>query len=115
MPTAESVDLETGEVTGEIVHLMAPDTPESYQEFRSGNLESAEIKLDSAGRPSKLKPDQKKLLATLTDDWLNAIGERQAAGWSTPPCARTVSYRRPRERTSTASSTTSGSTCPLSR
>ena len=43
--------------------------------------------------------DQKKLLTTLPDDWLNAIGvetsELQAAGWSAPPCARTVSYRRP--------------------
>lgn len=99
VPAAESVDPETGEVTGEIVRLMTPNTPEIYRAFRSGKLEAAGIKLDSAGRLPKLKPDQKKLLTTLPDDWLNAIGvetsELQAAGWSAPPCARTVSYRRP--------------------
>ncbi len=99
VPAAESVDLETGEVTGEIVRLMAPNTPAIYRAFRSGKLEAAGIKLDATGRPPRLKPDQKKLLTTLPDDWLNAIGvetgELQAAGWSAPPCARTVSYRRP--------------------
>ncbi|MDP1588464.1 MAG: type I-U CRISPR-associated protein Csb2, partial [Prosthecobacter sp.] len=99
VPAAESVDPETGEVTGEIVRLMAPSTPEIYRAFRSGKLEAAGIKLEPAGRPPKLKPDQKKLLTTLPEDWLNAIGvetgELQAAGWSAPPCARTVSYRRP--------------------
>ena len=99
VPAADSVDRETGEVTGEIVRLMVPITPDVYRAFRSGKLEAAGIKLDSAGRTPKLKPDQKKLLTTLPDDWLNAIGvetgELQAAGWSAPPCARTVSYRRP--------------------
>jgi CRISPR-associated protein Csb2 len=99
MPAMESVNTETREVTGEMVRLMAPDTPEIYRAFRSGKLEAAGIKLDSAGRPPKLKPDQKKLLTSLPDDWLNTIGvetgELQAAGWSAPPCARTVSYRRP--------------------
>lgn len=99
VPAAESVDIETGEVTGEIVRLMAPNAPEIYRAFRSGKLEAAGIKLDPTGRLPKLKPDQKKLLTTLPDDWLNAIGvetsELQAAGWSAPPCARIVSYRRP--------------------
>lgn len=99
VPAVESVDPETGEVTGEIVRLMAPSTPDTYRTFRSEKLEAAGIKLDPAGRPPKLKPDQKKLLTTLPDDWLNAIGvetsELQAAGWNTPPCAWTVSYRRP--------------------
>ena len=99
VPTAESVDPETGEVMGEIVRLMAPNAPEVYRAFRSEKLEAAGITLDPTGRPPKLKPDQKKLLTTLPDDWLNAIGvetsELQTAGWSAPPCARTVSYRRP--------------------
>jgi len=99
VPAAESVDLETGEVTGEIVRLMAPNTPETYRAFRSEKLEAAGIKSAPAGRPLKFKPDQKKLLTTLPDDWLTAIGvetsELQAAGWSAPPCARAVSYRRP--------------------
>lgn len=99
VPTAEYVDRETGEVTGEIVRLMAPSTPETYRAFRSGKLEAAGISLDPADRLPKLKQDQKKLLTTLPDDWLNAIGvetgDLQAAGWSAPPCAQTVSYRRP--------------------
>jgi len=99
VPAAESVDPETGEVTGEIVRLMVPNTPEIYRALRLEKLEAAGIKFDPAGRPPKFKPDQKKLLTTLPDDWLNAIGvetgELQAAGWSAPPCARPVSYRRP--------------------
>jgi CRISPR-associated protein Csb2 len=106
VPTMQSVDMETGEVTGEIVRLMAPSTPEAYRAFRAGRLEAAGIKLDPAGRPPKLKQDQKKLLTSLPDDWLNAIGvetgELQAAGWSAPPCSRTVSYRRPLHALKTA-------------
>jgi CRISPR-associated protein Csb2 len=98
-PAAESMDRATGEVTGEIVRLMAPNPPETYHAFRSGKLEAAGIKLDRSGRQSKLKPDEKRLLTTLPEDWLSAIavetGELRAAGWSAPPCARTVSYRRP--------------------
>jgi CRISPR-associated protein Csb2 len=99
VPATASVDLETGEVTGDLVRLMTPSTPETYRAFRSGTLEAAGIKLDTADRSPKLKQDQRKLLATLPDDWLSAVGvetsELQAAGWSAPPCARTVSYRRP--------------------
>lgn len=99
VPAVDTVDLETGEVLGEIVRLMAPNTPELYRAFRSGKLEAAGIKPESATRPTKLKSDMKRLLTTLPDDWLTAIGvetgELQAAGWSAPPCARTVSYRRP--------------------
>lgn len=100
VPAAESVDIETGEVTGEIVRLMAPNTPEIYHTFRSGKLEAAGIKLDGhRNTPANLRGDKKKLDITLPNDWLRAIGvetgELQAAGWSAPPCARTVSYHRP--------------------
>lgn len=98
VPVAESVDRETGEIAGEIVRLMVPSRPEIYRAFRSGKLEAAGIDLDSEVRSSKLKPGEKKLLTTLPDDWLNAIGvetsELQAAGWSSPPCAQIVRYRR---------------------
>jgi CRISPR-associated protein Csb2 len=99
VPASESVDAETGEVTGEIVRLMTPHTPDFYRAFRSEKLEAAGIRLERVRRQAKLRPEQKKLLTTLPDDWLNAVavetGELQAAGWSAPPCARTVSYRRP--------------------
>jgi CRISPR-associated protein Csb2 len=106
MPVAGSVDAETREATGAIVSLMAPSAPEIYSVFRSGKLEAAGITLDPAGRRPKLTSEQKKLLTTLPDDWLNAIGvetgELQAAGWSAPPCARTVRYRRPLQALKTA-------------
>ena len=60
VPAGESVDPETGVVAGEIVRLMAPSTPGIYRAFRSRKLEAAGIELDPAGRPPKLKPDQKK-------------------------------------------------------
>lgn len=99
VPATESVDIETGEVTGEIVRLMAPATPETYRAFRSARLEASGILPAASGHQPKLKADQKKLLATLPDDWVSAIGvetsELQAAGWSAPPCARSITYRRP--------------------
>lgn len=99
-PTAQSVDTETGEVLGDIVRLMAPGTPESYRSFRSKKLGDAGITLDGRGNAQKnLKSDKKKLNITLPNDWLDAIavetGELQAAGWSMPPCAQILSYRRP--------------------
>lgn len=98
VPATESVDTESGEVTGEIVRLMAPAPRESYRAFRSAKLDASGITIDSKPAP-KLKADQKKLLATLPEDWVSAISvetsELQAAGWNAPPCAETVSYRRP--------------------
>lgn len=99
VPAVRSVEPEAGEVSSEIVRLMIPSTPDVYRTFRTHKLESAGIKADSSGRQPRLKQDQKKLLTTLPEDWLNAIGvetgELQAAGWSMPPCAQIVSYRRP--------------------
>ncbi len=99
VPAAESMGIATGEIAGEIVRLMIPSRPEIYRTFRSGKLEAAGIDLDSGVRSSKLKPGQKKLLTTLPDDWLSAVSvetsELQAAGWSAPPCAQIVRYRRP--------------------
>ncbi|BFU93802.1 MAG: hypothetical protein NTNFB02_05240 [Nitrospira sp.] len=99
VPAAEAVDFERGEVTHEIVRLMVPRRPENYRAFRLGKLEIAGIELDSGVSSSKLKPEERKLLTTLPGDWLNAIsvetGELQAAGWSVPPCAQIVRYRRP--------------------
>ncbi|THJ19461.1 MAG: type I-U CRISPR-associated protein Cas5/Cas6 [Nitrospira sp. CG24E] len=99
VPATKSADRETGEVTDEIVRLMAPNAPEVYRAFRSEKLESAGITLEANGNtPVNLGRDKKKLTVTLPIDWLNAIGvetgELQAAGWSAPPCARIISYRR---------------------
>ncbi|MFM9888609.1 MAG: type I-U CRISPR-associated protein Csb2 [Burkholderiales bacterium] len=99
VPATESVDTETGEITGDIVRLMTPTTPEKYRALRSEKLAISGIDSNSAAPAPRLKPNQKKLLTTLPNDWLDAIGvetsELQAAGWSAPPCARSIIYRRP--------------------
>jgi CRISPR-associated protein Csb2 len=100
VPSEIDVDTDTGEIAGEIVRLLAPSPPETYLQFRREKLIAEGIKLDSFELvPANLKGDKKKLEVTLPKDWINAIavdtGELQAAGWSAPPCAWTLSYRRP--------------------
>lgn len=100
LPTNQTVNEETGEILGEIVRLLTPLSPERYAAFRQTHLESAGLiqqpNVRNAPRPNGT---QKKLLATLPKDWLDAVGvetsELQAAGWSAPPAAQLVSYRRP--------------------
>jgi CRISPR-associated protein Csb2 len=83
---APAMDTETGEVLGEIVRLMAPLSPALYAEFRANQV-AAHRKLP------------KKLAKTLPEDWLDAVGvdtgDLHAAGWSSPPAAQILSYRRP--------------------
>ena len=100
IPASQEVDQETGEVTGEIVRLLAPLPPAAYADFRAGKLMSAGIAINAQGNPpANLKGDKNKLAITLPGDWLDGVGvdtgELQAAGWSAPPCAQTISYRRP--------------------
>jgi CRISPR-associated protein Csb2 len=86
LPADSAVDTETGEVLGEIVRLLAPLSPDEYEKFRHEQL------------AARKKPPA-KLAKTLPADWLAALsvdtGELQAAGWSLPPAARWLSYRRP--------------------
>jgi CRISPR-associated protein Csb2 len=99
VPASQSIDQDTGEIKGEIVRLLAPLPLASYSAFRAEKLSSAEISLDDNGQASgHLNGDQKKLAVTLPGDWLDGMGvdtgDLQAAGWSAPPCAQTVSYLR---------------------
>lgn len=91
------VDMETGEVTGEIVRLLAPAHTNDYAALREPTLKNAGIPSDFL--LAKLKGEKRKLAATLPADWLDAIGvdtsELQAAGWNAPPAARVIAYRRP--------------------
>jgi CRISPR-associated protein Csb2 len=86
LPGAPDMDPDSGEVLGEIVRLLTPQSAERYSQFRSTYLE---------GR----KRPPGKLLRTLPESWLDAVsldtGELQAAGWSAPPAAQIVAYRRP--------------------
>ena len=100
IPAEQAIDGDTGEITGEIVRLLAPQSPAAYAALRASKLAATQIKLDAQGdSPANLKGDKKKLAITLPRDWLDGVGvetgELQAAGWSTPPCAHTISYRRP--------------------
>lgn len=95
--TSETMDAETGEVTSEIVRLQMPRAPAAYDAFRRERLVAAGIAPDL--RLAKLKGEQRKLAITLPADWIAAVSvetdELQAAGWSAPPAAVTVSYVRP--------------------
>lgn len=100
IPTTEAMDVETGEVKGDIVRLLAPVGPEAYLSFRRKRLVDAEIHLDVSDRPSeRLRGEKKKLSVTLPKDWLDALsvdtGELQNAGWSSPPASIAISYARP--------------------
>jgi CRISPR-associated protein Csb2 len=99
VPATVCVDAETGEVTGEIVRLLAPRDPQNYFAFRHHKLVAEGIQSDVEGRARQLNAAQKRLTLTLPPDWLDATsvetGDLQAAGWSAPPCAQTLSYRRP--------------------
>ena len=99
VPATGYMDAETGEVTGEIVRLLVPRNPHDYFAFRRDKLVAEGIQSDVKGRARRLNAVQKTLTLTLPPDWLDAIsvetGDLQAAGWNAPPCAQTLSYRRP--------------------
>jgi CRISPR-associated protein Csb2 len=99
VPATGYMDAETGEVTGEIVRLLVPRKPHDYFAFRRDKLVAEGIPSGVEGPPRRINAAQKRLALTLPEDWLDAIsvetGNLQAAGWSAPPCAQTLSYRRP--------------------
>lgn len=84
------VNTDTGEITSEIVTLLAPLTPDKYSEFRNEIL-STSVK--------RSKKEKEAIDATLPADWLEALSldtsDLQRAGWSQPPAARKVQYTRP--------------------
>jgi CRISPR-associated protein Csb2 len=90
------VDVEAGEVTSEIVRLLAPAPPCKYEALRKPTLENAGIA--SEFLLPELKGKKRDLATTMPADWLDAISvdtsELQAAGWNAPPAARVLAYRR---------------------
>lgn len=93
LPSEQALDPETGEV-GDLVPLWLPRPAVEYAEFRAQTL--------AVMRTRDLPPREiNQIKATLPEDWLDAVsldtGELQAAGWSTPPAARQIYYRRPKE------------------
>jgi CRISPR-associated protein Csb2 len=93
-PGETSIDTETGEVLGEVIPLFAPLTPSDYVSFRRETMAGLEKR--------QMKPAERRTIeATLPDNWLTALSldtaDLQKAGWSQPPAARKVFYRRPLE------------------
>lgn len=88
LPDEPDVDPTTGQALGEIVRVLTPLPPARYAEFRK----------ERSGGTKKLP---KKLARSLPEDWLDALSldtaDLHAAGWSLPPAAQVVSYRRPLE------------------
>ncbi|WP_305047105.1 type I-G CRISPR-associated protein Csb2 [Geoalkalibacter sp.] len=86
VPGDAALDVTTGEM-GEVVPLFCPQSPSDYQVFRNQWQEA---------NPARGK---KKAGGFLPASWLEAVSletsQLQAAGWSQPPAARRVFYRRP--------------------
>lgn len=84
-PGEQTVNRETGEVLGEVVHLFAPANAHAYAERR------AEFLAD--------KRRAKRLQGTLPDSLLAALSldtaDLQKQGWSQPPAAEKIAYIRP--------------------
>lgn len=86
VPGDTALDVTTGEM-GEVVPLFCSQSPSDYQVFRTRWQET---------NPAKGK---RKAGGFLPESWLEAVSletsQLQAAGWSQPPAARRVFYRRP--------------------
>lgn len=83
-----SIDVSTGEIA-EITTLYCPLTPLAYQSFHE---KWTQVEQTKHGK-------RKKGTVALPEAWLTAVGletsDLQAQGWSQPPAARRVFYRRP--------------------
>lgn len=85
VPGDQVIDLDTGELRGEIITLFAPLPTDVYRTLRSRFLTDNRA--------------VKKLVSTLPDTLLGALSvetaELRKHGWNQPPAARKVSYLRP--------------------
>jgi len=89
VPATETMDAETGELTGEIVRLLVPRKPHDYFGFRRDKLVAEGLQTDVEGRPRRLSATQKKLMLTLPVDWIDAISVETAT------CKLRAGARRP--------------------
>ncbi|MCF6364522.1 MAG: type I-U CRISPR-associated protein Csb2, partial [Gammaproteobacteria bacterium] len=90
-PGENAVDTDTGEVMGEVVRLLVP---QSHQIYRQWRRKFADNKI------SEQKGKKKKLLQQTTPKSLTKAlcldtSELQKAGWSQPPAGKFVNYLRP--------------------
>jgi CRISPR-associated protein Csb2 len=90
VPGDTPLDVTTGEI-GDVVTLFCPQTPSVYRAIRE--------RWQQNGMTKQGNVKGKKSGPILPESWLAAVSletsELQAAGWSQPPAARRVFYRRP--------------------
>ncbi len=86
-PGTESVDLETGEILGEVVEVLGPVSPADYEHRRQ------RYQAESGKRLPK------KVAMTLPESLVEAMSldtaDLQKAGWNLPPAAQRIKYTRP--------------------
>jgi CRISPR-associated protein Csb2 len=91
-PGETAIDLTTGEVSSEPVHLYVPLPPAEYEDFCRHFHQGLEARRLS-------KKELAQINATLKQNWLDALSldtaDLQAAGWSAPPSAKKLLYQRP--------------------
>lgn len=86
-PGTDSVDLETGEILGEMVEVLGSVSAEDYEQLRQ------RFQAESGKRLPK------KVAATLPLSLVEAMSldtaDLQKAGWNLPPAAQRIKYTRP--------------------
>lgn len=84
---SDPIDMETGELHGEVISVHAPVTAREYEQRRQDFLANSDSK------------QTKKLGSTLPEDLIDALSldtaDLQKQGWSDPPAAQKISYLRP--------------------
>jgi len=87
VPGSEPMEMETGELHGEVVSVHAPVTAGQYQQCRQDFFNNTDAK------------QARKLKATLPEKFTDALSldtaDLQKQGWSDPPAAQKISYIRP--------------------
>ena len=90
-PGEQAVDVDTGEIMGEVVRLLLPQPHHAYHQWRLGFLDAG---------LSDLKGKKKKALQQTTPESLTEAlcldtSDLQKAGWNQPPAGKFVHYLRP--------------------
>lgn len=87
VPDSEPIDIETGELHGEVISVHAPITAGEYDQLRQDFLSNSDAK------------QAKTLKITLPEGLADALSldtaDLQKQGWSDPPAAQKISYIRP--------------------
>lgn len=87
LPGSDPIDMETGELHGEVVSVHAPVTSGEYDQRRWDFLANSDEK------------QARRLAGTLPKDLVSALSldtaDLQKQGWSDPPAAQKISYIRP--------------------